>query len=272
MSAPLLERQDDDVRYLWLNRAERRNALDADLVAALDAAIADAMSDPRTSIVVIAGKGHSFCSGADLSHLHALASNGGDPLPYLASIARCFDRIEQAPKPVVASIHGHAVAGGLELALACDVIIAETGTLVGDGHARRGLLPAGGGSVRLPQKVGASLARWMLLTGELLPADTLQKAGLIHVVAAPDELANALNDVLRGLHGADARAQRNCKALLAQQATAEYAARFELERSMFAYNWSRNNLITHLAPFAADRPRSPDGKAPWTQPDTSAAS
>jgi enoyl-CoA hydratase len=272
MTAPLLERQHDDVRYLWLNRAERRNALDPALISALDGAVADAMADPRTAIVVIAGVGRSFCSGADLGYLHDLAANGGDPLPYLTSIARCFDRLEQGPKPVVASIHGHAVAGGLELALACDVIVAEAGTLVGDGHVRRGLLPAGGSSVRLPRKVGASLARWMLLTGQLLPVDTLQQAGLVHVVAAPDELDDALRGVLNGLRGADAKAQRYCKALLHRQAARDHRASLELEHSLFATNWSHNDPAALLAPFAADKSRPRDGRAPWPHSDTPAAS
>lgn len=272
MTAPLLERQRDDIRYLCLNRVERRNALSADLVHALEAAMADAMADPATSIVVIRGAGPTFCSGADLGHLHALAVRGKDPMPYLTAIGQCFDHIEQSPKPVVAAIHGHAVAGGLELALACDVIVAEAGTLVGDGHVRRGLLPAGGSSVRLPRKVGAALARWMILTGELLTAETLHQAGLIHAIARSGELDGVVSAVLPNLRGADVTAQRNSKVLLSQQARLDDAAKLDLERAHFAHHWHQNDLGAHLAGFAADRSCSRDGRSPWAQPDTPAAS
>src|SRR5215469_16142325 len=160
MSEPLLVHRDGDIQHIRLNRPERRNALDPGLVAALDAAIAAATTDPAVRVVVITGEGPSFCAGADLNYLHAVASDGRDPMPFLRTISSCFDRIEQAPVPVVAILHGHAVAGGLELALACDVVLAHTATLIGDGHVLNGLLPAGGSTVRLARKVGEPLARW----------------------------------------------------------------------------------------------------------------
>src|SRR6185437_2121292 len=195
MTEPLLVKQDGDVRWLRLNRPGRRNALDADLVAALDDAVCEAIDDLRTTVIAIAGEGRSFCAGADLVHLHSLAKQGRDPLPFLSRIADCFDRLETASKPIVAVIHGHAVAGGMELALACDVVIAEAGALVGDGHVRHGLLPAGGSSVRLPRKVGEPLARWLILTGQLLPAEAFVPSGFVHAVADPPALDSTVDQV-----------------------------------------------------------------------------
>jgi enoyl-CoA hydratase len=89
----------------------------------------------------------------------------------------------------MAALHGHVVAGGLELALACDIAIAAAGTLIGDGHVRNQLLPAAGSSVRLPRKVGPSLARRLMLTGELAPAERLLASGWLEAVVPADRLA-----------------------------------------------------------------------------------
>jgi enoyl-CoA hydratase/carnithine racemase len=145
----LLAAQEGDVRWLRLNRPERRNALNPGLIAAIDAEIMDAGRDPDTRIIVITGQGPSFCAGADLHYLRALADNGHSPGQFLTAVSDCFTRLERCPKPVVAAVHGHLVAGGLELALACDVVVAQAETLIGDGHIRNGLLPAGGASLRL---------------------------------------------------------------------------------------------------------------------------
>jgi enoyl-CoA hydratase/carnithine racemase len=176
----VLVEQSGPVRWLYLNRPERRNALTPTLISTLATELTDAMNDAETGAVVIAGRGASFCSGADLHHLLTLFESGREPLDFLASIWECFTRIEMAAKPVVAAVHGHAVAGGLELALACDVVVAQAGTLIGDGHVRHGLLPGGGASWRLPRKVGEPLARWLMLTGELLPAERFAACGFVH--------------------------------------------------------------------------------------------
>ncbi|HKN97801.1 MAG TPA: enoyl-CoA hydratase/isomerase family protein [Pseudonocardiaceae bacterium] len=220
----VLVEQSGPVRWLYLNRPESRNALTPTLIATLSAELAEAMNDTETSAVVIAGRGPSFCSGADLRHLLRLRESGDEPRDFLGAIWDCFTRIETAAKPVVAAVHGHCVAGGLELALACDVVVAQAETLIGDGHVRTGLLPGGGASWRLPRKVGEPLARWLMLTGELLPAERFVASGFVHSVVAPhrfrhevaavaarlaavaDGVPARVKELLRGPDPADARA------------------------------------------------------------------
>jgi enoyl-CoA hydratase len=248
-AAPLLVEQRGDVRWLRLNRPDRRNALNPELVTAIDEAIAAAAGDGRTRVVVICGEGPSFCAGADLRHLRLLADTGGNPAEFLATVSLCFTRIERCPKPVIAAVHGHAVAGGLELALACDVVVAQAGTLIGDGHVRNGLVPAGGSTVRLPRKVGEPLARWLLLSGELLPAEALVAPGLVHAVAPAEEFPQLLDLLIRGLRRSSGSAQARVKEqLLARRELSEDAA-LTHELSTFTRHWQTSDVTGALTKF-----------------------
>jgi enoyl-CoA hydratase/carnithine racemase len=228
--------QHDDVRWLWLNRPRRRNALDPELAQALAVAVEAAADDARTAVLVIAGRGPSFCAGADLRHLHELAVTGGDPLPFLSGLSATFSRIESLPKPVVAAVHGHVVAGGLELALACDVVVARTGTMIGDGHVRNGLLPAAGASLRLPRKVGEPLAAWLMLTGDLLPAEEFIASGFVHAVASEAEFPGVLAATVDRLRATTGSVHRRVKQLLAAgRDSADEALAAEL--AVFGDHW-----------------------------------
>lgn len=233
----LVVEQDGDVRWLWLNRPDRRNALDPALGAALAEAVAAAEADPGTAVVVIAGRGPSFCAGADLRHLHELAQAGRDPLPFLSSLSATFSRIERLAKPVVAAVHGHVVAGGLELALACDVVVARAGTLIGDGHVRNNLLPAAGSAVRLPRKVGEPLATWLLLTGELLPAEAFLASGFVHAVADGPQFAALLAATVERLRAHSGPAHARVKQLLALGRSGQAHA-LARELSTFGVHWN----------------------------------
>lgn len=246
---PVLVEQAGPVRWLRLNRPHRRNALDPGLVTALDAAMAEAMDDAGTAVVVIAGQGPSFCAGADLHCLRSLAEAGADPVPFLAGIAACFDRIEQAPKPVIAAVHGHVVAGGLELALACDIVIAQAGTLIGDGHLRHHLLPAAASSVRLPRKVGEPLARWLLLTGELLPANAFTGSGFIHHIAPADQFRGAVSTLADRLARRAGPTQTAAKYLLAGHLRHTQDGAADREHDAFTRNWRDADVVAALTRF-----------------------
>ncbi len=241
------------VRRLWLNRPERRNAIDARLLAALDAAVAEAGADDGVEVVVLAGRGPSFCAGADLRHLLEITGQPGEPATFLTEVSAAISRLERCPKPVVAALHGHVVAGGLELALACDVVLAADGTLIGDGHVRNRLLPAGGSSVRLPRKVGAGLARRLLLTGELLPADAFLASGWVQAVVPAGELHEQAEAVAQQLADVAGPAQRNVKALLNELDELAPAAGLEAELRAFAANWAQADVPAALASFFAER-------------------
>lgn len=248
-ASPVLTEQRGTARWVWLNRPQQRNALTPELIARLNQAIGSAMADPETRVVVIAGRGPSFCAGADLVYLSEIAGAGDDPMRFLADVSACFSAIEQAPKPVVAAVHGHAVAGGLELALACDVIVAAAGTLVGDGHVRNGLLPGGGASVRLPRKVGEPLARWMMLTGELVPVERFTHIGFVHTVVPKPDLGGTVTQISEQLEVASAEAHIAVKQLLHRWHETPADEGLSRELDVLAEHWNGTDIAGSLARF-----------------------
>jgi enoyl-CoA hydratase/carnithine racemase len=242
------------VRRLVLDRPARRNALDAALVDALTTALAAAEQDSTVRAVLIHGAGPSFCAGADLQHLLDLHDTGRDPVPFLRTVSELTRRIELSPLPVVAALHGHAVAGGLEIALACDVVVAEAGTSIGDGHIRNNLLPGAGSSVRLRRKLGDSLGRWLALTGDLLPAERFLAAGWLHAISEPGHGVADGQRLAEALAAAANPAQTGFKRLLAElDDTPSVEDGLRLELAVFARNWTAHDVPREIRGFFARR-------------------
>ncbi|MGU3653057.1 enoyl-CoA hydratase [Mycolicibacterium sp. A43C] len=167
----------DRVRTLTFNRPQARNALSARLRGEFFAALRDAEADDDVDVVILTGADPVFCAGLDLKEL-------GDT----TSLPDISPKWPPMRKPVIGAINGAAVTGGLEMALYCDVLIASERAKFADTHARVGLLPTWGLSVRLPQKVGVGMARRMSLTGDYLSAQDALRAGLATEVVPHDEL------------------------------------------------------------------------------------
>jgi enoyl-CoA hydratase len=242
------------VRKLVLNRPRQRNALDAALVDALTTALTEAEHEPATRAVLVTGAGPSFCAGADLQHLLGLSEAGESPLPFLRTVSDLTRCIEVSPLPVVAVLHGHAVAGGLEIALACDAVLAEAGTLIGDGHIRHHLVPGAGSAVRIRRKLGDSLGRWLGLTGELLPAERFLAAGWLHAVVEPGRGGDEGLRVAQVLAAASNPAQAAFKrmfAVLDDEPSIEAGLRLELDE--FDRHWSTHDVPNELRRFFAGR-------------------
>jgi enoyl-CoA hydratase len=252
-SAPLLVEQRGQVRWLRLNRPDRRNALDSELISALDTQITLAEADPETAVVAVSGNGPSFCAGGDFRQFLKLHEQGRNPVEFLTDVSACFSRIEASPVPWIAALHGHVVAGGLELALACDVVVAADSTLIGDGHLNHRLTPAGGSSVRLTGAVGRGLARWLLLTGELLPACDFASTGWIQSIVPETDLDATAMRLAQLLASRHSPAQRELKTLLhrIQGLTPEAALRAEL--ATFADNWTKSSVADALMAFLNTR-------------------
>jgi enoyl-CoA hydratase len=187
----------DRIRTLTLNRPQARNALSSELRTRFYAALREAEADDAVDVVILTGADPVFCAGLDLKEL-------GDTTE-LPDISPKWPAMN---KPVIGAINGAAVTGGLELALYCDILIASENARFADTHARVGLLPTWGLSVRLPQKVGIGLARRMSLTGDYLSADDALRAGLVTEVVAHDELLPAARKVAASIVGNNQKAVR----------------------------------------------------------------
>ncbi|MDT7765450.1 MAG: enoyl-CoA hydratase [Mycobacterium sp.] len=187
----------DRVRTLTLNRPQARNALSRELRRRFFQALRDAEADHDVDVVILTGADPVFCAGLDLKEL-------GDTTE-LPDISPQWPPMN---KPVIGAINGAAVTGGLEFALYCDILIASEQARFADTHARVGLLPTWGLSVRLPQKVGVGLARRMSLTGDYLSAADALRAGLVTEVVPHDELLPTARRVAASIVGNNQNAVR----------------------------------------------------------------
>lgn len=169
---------------LTLNRPAKLNAINAELREALSAAVADAIDDERVRVIAIAGAGRAFCAGYDLSEGQPTDAWGWREV--LAADVAATLAIWRCPKPVIAQIHGYALAGGLELAMACDLIVAADDTRLGEPEIRFGSAPV---TLLMPFLIGQKRTNELLLTGDLVDAQEARRIGLVNRVVAADELA-----------------------------------------------------------------------------------
>jgi enoyl-CoA hydratase len=172
------------VLHLTLNRPEKRNALNVEMLGALAASLEAARADDNVRCVVLSGDARAFCAGTDITEM---VESG---LAVLESEARdgAWKTIEGFPKPLVAAVVGFAYGGGHELAMLCDIVIAGENARFGQPEISIGILPGDGATQRIPRSVGKSMAMKLILSGEPIDAATALAAGLVAEVA-PHEAA-----------------------------------------------------------------------------------
>lgn len=178
------------VAWITLERPDQMNALNREALSALEEKLEVVRSDENIRVLILTGSGKAFCAGADLKAV-TKPSVPGEP-DFLDMAARVFGLLRRLPKPVIAAVNGVAMAGGLELALCCDLMIAAESAKIGDAHANFGVFPGGGGAAVLPRRLPLNIAKQLLFTGDTLPASVLAAHGLVNRVVADAELAAAV--------------------------------------------------------------------------------
>lgn len=179
----------DRIAIITLNRPERLNALNYDLLHELDSAIEQVDQDPNIFGAIITGQGKAFCAGGDLkerlSRFTPDSSMYGDA--FLSQLRKIFDRIENIGKPVLAAINGSAFGGGMELALACDIRIISQTAKVGLTEPRVGMIPGAGGTQRLPRLIGISRAKELLFNAAPIDSEEAYRIGLVNDIVPDGE-------------------------------------------------------------------------------------
>jgi enoyl-CoA hydratase len=185
----VLTERNGNVLVIRLDRPAARNAVNGAIATGLEAAIDALEADDALVCGVLAANGPIFCAGADLKLV--AAGRGGEMATERGGFAGLVRR--QRTKPLVAAIHSDALAGGFEIALACDLLVAAAGAKLGLPEVKRSLVALGGGLVELPRLVGEKLALELALTGDAIPVERLERAGLVsRVVPAADVEREAL--------------------------------------------------------------------------------
>ncbi len=189
----LLKSLHNQTAWLTMNRANAMNSLSFDLVDAMLAELDALEHNPEIRVLVITGTERSFSAGADLKSL-ASKCDPGEP-DILDRVADLLDRLRTYPKPVIAAVNGLALAGGMELMMCCDLIYAAKSAKIGDAHCNYGIVPGGGGAAIMPRLLPLPIAKYLIFTGEFLPAEALKPYGLLNDVVEDEQLVDTVNKV-----------------------------------------------------------------------------
>jgi enoyl-CoA hydratase/carnithine racemase len=169
-----------------LDRPEVRNAMSSALLLELADVMERVEKDPEIRVVVLNGNGKCFCAGGDLSEMRA--NTPEMQRRFMELVTSVFRRIEMLRKPVIASVHNHALAGGTELILCCDMVIAADDAVFGLREIAVGILPGGGALIRMLRWMGAAKAKELAMTGDSIPAAEALKIGLVNKVVPREKL------------------------------------------------------------------------------------
>jgi enoyl-CoA hydratase/carnithine racemase len=242
--------------WIRLNKPKSLNALTIQMIDMFEQILAELAYDKRLCAVVVTGTDRAFSAGADLKELELRADGAGyesGPGSFVDRLNTFLCRLEEFPVPVIAAVRGWAMAGGLEIVLACDLVVAGESARFGDAHANFGLLPGGGGSVRLPRKVGPMRAREMMFTGDSFTALDMKLAGLVTTIVddrTVEENAGKLADrlALRSPTGL-----RRMKSLLLHGSEQPKAAALRMEQVEWALHAMSKDMREGISAFREKR-------------------
>ena len=220
------------VRHVVLNRPEKRNALNEEVVEGLREALTAAAGDPEVKVVVLRGEGAMFSSGMDVGSLAGLAADPAALRAFRRPILDAWNLLEDMAKPTVAQIHGACIGGAMELALACDLRVMAADAIMGLPETSVGLVPDVGGSSRLPAIVGLGRAKELIMTSKFVNGTEAERIGLVTRVAPGEELDAATEALVGELLACAPVAVGLAKRILDASAKPALAATLELEVAM----------------------------------------
>lgn len=252
-----LER-DGALARVWFNRPAKRNALTVAVLRRLVEIVEEVEDDPTLRVLVLRGRGGTFCSGFDLDDLQSTFL-GKSSMEIAELGARVCERLYTMKKPSVAVLEGFVTAGGFEMMLACDFAIAEEAAKIGDFHIRRALIGGAGPMYRVPRLVGIRRTKELLLTGKLIGASQAESWGLINATAAAAELDAAVNDFVADLVDKSPETMWVTKMTVDRGLDADTESLMVMERLAAAYVMQSDAAAEGVAAFLEKRPAS------WSQ-------
>jgi len=222
----LVERSPEGFATITFNRPDKLNTLSMALRRELGAAVAELQADPAIHVLILTGAGRAFTAGLDLDEWAADGVEAADAFTLDAVAA-----LQRFSGPVIGAINGLAITGGVELALACDLLVASSNARFADTHVKVGLLPGWGGSVRLLRRLGPIRAKELALTGRFLGADEALTWGLVNRVVAPEQLLPEAQALARQMLAAVPQALAAYKKLLDDECQVNDAEALRIERA-----------------------------------------
>ena len=178
----------DNIGVVTISRPKALNALNTNFFKEMNALLDELEKNEDIRVLLITGEGKAFVAGADIAEMSGFDSKQGHEFSIFGQ--KTFDRIENLPFVTIAVINGFALGGGMELSMSCDFRIASTKAKMGQPEVNLGLIPGYAGTQRLPRLVGMGNAMYIMVTGEMIPAQRAYDMGLVQKVVEPDELMN----------------------------------------------------------------------------------
>ncbi|MFV8229994.1 enoyl-CoA hydratase/isomerase family protein [Mycolicibacterium peregrinum] len=239
--------------WIIFTQPEQRNALSPQLIADLGAALSLARTDNGIRAVVITGTEDAFCAGADLKFVKSLRGPVDVVDEFLRPLTTVLTAIRELPKPVIAAINGHCVAGGLELALCCDLILAASDARIADGHARLGLLPAIGGASLLSRAIGPHKAKELLFTGDSYTGTELAELNLVNRAVPGADLESTVSALIDTLATRSASGLARMKQMVDDGGVLPWQLAANLELAITEAHLGTGAHLEGLAAFADRR-------------------
>ncbi len=242
----------EDVVIATIDRPGVRNAINDGVIDGLHAAV-EVAEGSSARVLVIRGAGGSLCSGADLIELERMRADPVLVEKFMTRLGEVLDKLESAPFVTMAVVEGHAVAGGCELLLSCDVSVASTTARIGDGHLKYGLAPAAGSSVRLSQHLPKARARYLLLSGELLSGEDAERWGLVTFAVKPGQIETTVSRLVLRLAGRSRCGLATVKRMIANAGRLPQDQALHLERAIFLRHLESEDAAEGFAAFRDHR-------------------
>jgi len=237
--------------FITLQRTKQLNALNRKILEEIESVVHEIKHNESIRVVLLQGEGRAFAAGADITEMKSL--NAHDAAEFSAYGQQVFLQLERLPVPVIGLIHGFALGGGLELAMACNIRIAAEGTKFGQPEVTLGVLPGFGGSQRLPRIVGQGRALQLLLSGELISSDEAYRIGLVTKVVGAEELRTAGIELANRLAAMGPIALTYVKQAVYDGAEADLAVGLAMESALFGLAFATEDQAEGMTAFLERR-------------------
>lgn len=242
----------EQIGYVTINRPQAMNALNVEVLSELFDVFTAIEKDDQVRVVILTGEGKAFVAGADIAEMSKLNALEGRNM--MISGHKVMNLIEAMEKPVIAAVNGFALGGGCELSLACDIRIASEKAKFGQPEVGLGIIPGFGGTQRLARLVGKGMAKYLILTAEVVPAAEAYRIGLVEKVVAPEELLEAAEKVAKTIISKAPIAIATAKSAInnGYDMDMKSASKFEIET--FTAAFGSDDKSEGMAAFLEKRP------------------
>lgn len=254
----VLYEKKEQIAYVTINRPETLNALNCDVLNELIYLMKNVNVDSEVRVVILTGAGRSFVAGADISQMRGLTTEEGRDMTRLGQ--ECMALIEKSCKPVIAAVNGFALGGGCELAMSCDFIIASEKAKFSQPEVNLGIIPGFGGTQRLPRLVGKNMAKYMIMTGEMLNAQQAFEAGIVQKVVPAEELLDTATAVANTILSKAPIAIRMAKLAVNNGVNMDLSSAIEYEAETYTVSFASEDRVEGMSAFVEKRQADFKGK------------